>query len=153
MWEDPSMGEKAEVLIPRLSLRHRRNVRLTPKSDQDRSGTRLLHQLKPSLRIGPELAGCLARCELPTLRDVAQDTDPASEDDSVRSTPPLKRPSPQADGSPESLHKPDNRAPQPDEARADTSSEEDEHMDATEEQVSETPAPAGDAFKDEPEQG
>ena len=67
-------------------------------------------------------------------------------------TPP-KRPSPLADGNPKSLHKPKDRAEQPDEAGADTSSKADEHLGATEEQVSETPAPAGDAFEDEPKQG
>ena len=90
---------------------------------------------------------------MPTRRDVTRDTDSAQEDKTVRSTPPLKRPSPQADGSPDSLHKPESRAPQPDEASTDTSSDGDEHLGATEEQVSETPAPAGDAFEDEPKQG
>ena len=88
---------------------------------------------------------------MPT-RDDTHDTDSAQEDESARTTPPLKRPSPQADGSPESLQKPKNRAPQPDEASA-TPSDEDGHLGATEEQVSETPAPTGDAFKDEPKQG
>jgi hypothetical protein len=90
---------------------------------------------------------------MPTPRDVTQDTDPAPEEESVRSTPPLKRPSPQADGSPESLHKPEKPAAQPDKGSAHTASADDEHIGATEAQVSETPAPAGDAFKDEPKQG
>jgi hypothetical protein len=90
---------------------------------------------------------------MPTRRDLTRPTDFAKEDESVRSAPPPKRPSPQANGRPESLHKPENRAPQPDEASADTSSEADDHLGATEGQVSETPAPAGDAFEDEPKQG
>ena len=90
---------------------------------------------------------------MPIPRDVPQNTDSAQEGESVRSTPPLKRPSPQADGSRESLHKPGNRASQPDEASADTSTGADEHLGATEDQVSETPAPTGHAFEDEPKQG
>ena len=89
---------------------------------------------------------------MPTRRDVTRDTDSAQEDKPVRSTPPLKRPSPQADGSPDLLHKPETRAPQSDEASTKPSHG-DEHLGATEEQVSETPAPAGDAFRDEPKQG
>jgi hypothetical protein len=88
-----------------------------------------------------------------TRHDVTPDTDSAQEHASVRSTPPVKRPSPHADGSPESVPKPADRAPEPDEASADTSSDEDAHLGATEEQVSETPAPAGEAFEDEPKQG
>ena len=90
---------------------------------------------------------------MPTRRDIPQDADSAQEGKSVPSTPPLKRPSPQADGRRESLHKPGNRAPQPGEASSDTSTGADEHLGATEEQVSETPAPAGEAFEDEPKQG
>ena len=63
---------------------------------------------------------------MPARREITRDTHSAQEDKSVRSTPPLKR---------------------------DTSSEGDDHLGATEEQVSETPAPAGDAFEDEPKQG
>ena len=63
---------------------------------------------------------------MPARRDVTRDTDAAQEDESVRATPPLKR---------------------------DTSSDGDEHLGATEEQMSETPAPAGDGFEDEPRQG
>ena len=90
---------------------------------------------------------------MPTRRDIPQATDSAQENETVRSKRPLKRRSPQGEDSPESLHKPENRAPQPDEASADTSSEGDDHLGATEEQVSETPAPAGEAFEDEPKQG
>ena len=68
---------------------------------------------------------------MPARRDLTRNTHSAQEDESVRS----------------------HRAPQPDEASADTSSKADEHLGATEEQVSETPAPAGDAFEDEPKQG
>jgi len=72
---------------------------------------------------------------MPTDRDETQDH-AAKKNESVPSTPPLKRPS-----------------PKPDEGDADPVSEEDGHLGATEEQVSETPAPAGDAFEDEPKQG
>jgi hypothetical protein len=69
--------------------------------------------------------------------------------------PSTPRPSPQADGSPESLHKtqpPDRdiakeRVPKP------GSRDSDEHLGAEEDQVSDTSAPAGSAFKDEPKQG
>jgi hypothetical protein len=90
---------------------------------------------------------------MPSRRDVTRETDSAQDDKSVPSTPPRKRPSPQEDGRPDSLHKPETGAPKPDEASTETSSEGDEHLGATEEQVSETPAPAGDAFDDEPKQG
>jgi hypothetical protein len=90
---------------------------------------------------------------MPTRRDATRGTDSAEEDKAVRSTPPLKRRSPPTGGRPGLLHKPETRAPQHDEARADTPSEGDEHLGATEDQVSETPAPAGDAFDDEPKQG
>ena len=78
--------------------------------------------------IGPELATVHWEVPMPTHRDTPQDTDSAQHGESVSSTPPLKPASPQADGA-------------------------DEHLGATEEQVSETPAPAGDAFEDEPKQG
>ena len=96
--------------------------------------------------IGPELATVHWEVPMPTHRDTPQDTDSAQHGESVSSTPRLKRPSPRAVGRPESLHKPG-------EASSDTSTGADEHLGATEEQVSETPAPAGDAFEDEPKQG
>ena len=65
------------------------------------------------------------------------------------------RPSPQADGSPESLHK--TQQPEQDKANDRPSrpspKESDEHLGARENQVSDTTAPAGSAFKDEPKQG
>ena len=64
-------------------------------------------------------------------------------------------PSPQADGTPESLHK--SRKPATDRADDRTSRPQpessDEHLGAQENQVSETSAPAGEEFKDEPKQG
>lgn len=102
--------------------------------------------------IGPELATVPWEVPMPTRRDIPQDTDSAQDGESGASTPRLKRPSPRPDGRPES-HKPGNGAPQPDEASSDASTGADEHLGATEEQVSETPAPAGDAFEDEPKQG
>ena len=72
------------------------------------------------------------------------------------------QPSRQADGSPEPLNKtepPDlppvdpesNKAPSP--GPGSDPSPDEEHMGATEDQVSDTSAPAGEAFKDEPKQG
>ena len=103
--------------------------------------------------IGPELATVHWEVPMPTHREIPQDTDSAQHGESVSSTPRLKRPSPRPDGRPESLHRPGKGAPQPGEASSDTSTGADEHLGATEEQVSETPAPAGDAFEDEPKQG
>lgn len=68
-------------------------------------------------------------------------------------TPP--RPSPQADGTPESLHqthKPtadriNDRPPRTSSAAGDR------HLGAEEDQVSNTSAPAGPAYNDEPKQG
>ena len=73
---------------------------------------------------------------MPTHRDDTHAGRSAKGNKSLQSTPQLKRPAPQAD-----------------KGSADTSSNEDGHLGATEEQVSETPAPAGDAFEDEPKQG
>jgi hypothetical protein len=66
------------------------------------------------------------------------------------------KPSAQADGTPESLHK----APKPQKndragdrpSRSQTEGG-DEHLGAEEHQVSDTSAPAGPAYKDEPKQG
>jgi hypothetical protein len=69
--------------------------------------------------------------------------DPDQNARSVPSHPSAKRKSPQANGSSRGRRKPSRS----DKAGAD------EHLGATEGQVSETPAPAGEAFKDEPKQG
>jgi hypothetical protein len=69
-------------------------------------------------------------------------------------TPP--KPSPQADGTPESLHKSPNRQPgdRADDRPPHTQTEAgDEHLGAKENQVSNTAAPAGQAYDDEPKQG
>jgi len=68
-------------------------------------------------------------------------------------TPP--RPSPQADGSPESLHKTEKPATdrikdRPPRTQSDAG---DQHLGAEEDQVSSTTAPAGSAYADEPKQG
>jgi hypothetical protein len=69
--------------------------------------------------------------------------------------PSTPRPSPQADGSPESLHKtqPPERDTVHDRSPKPGSKDSDEHLGAQENQVSDTTAPAGSAFKDEPKQG
>jgi hypothetical protein len=68
------------------------------------------------------------------------------------------RPSPQPDGSSEPLNKTDapNLPPVDSKPAQDPSPEpspEEEHLGATEDQVSDTSAPAGEAYKDEPKQG
>ena len=70
---------------------------------------------------------------------------PASSDD-YETRQREQRRAPGSNGSAESPRRPSG-APQPDESGAD------EHVGATEDQVSETPAPSGDDFKDEPKQG
>jgi hypothetical protein len=66
------------------------------------------------------------------------------------------KPSPQADGTPESLHKAgktqknDRADDRPSRSQAEAG---DEHLGAEEDQVSDTTAPAGSAYKDEPKQG
>ena len=69
--------------------------------------------------------------------------------------PSTPRPSPQADGTPESLHK--SQKPTPNQAddrkRRPQLEDGDEHLGAEETQMGETPAPAGEPFKDEPRQG
>ena len=69
--------------------------------------------------------------------------------------PSTPRPSPQADGSPESLHKtqPPDRETAKDRAPKSGSEKSDEHLGAEEDQVSDTSPPSGSAFKDEPKQG
>jgi hypothetical protein len=62
-------------------------------------------------------------------------------------------PSPQADGTSEPLHQRDKSATSRID-RPDTSAEAgDNHIGATEDQVSDTSAPAGEAYSDEPRQG
>jgi hypothetical protein len=69
--------------------------------------------------------------------------------------PTTPKPSPQADGTPETLH----QAPKPTSDRADDRlsrvqpTEGDEHLGAKENQVSNTTAPAGQEYSDEPKQG
>ena len=65
-------------------------------------------------------------------RTIPQDIDPAPEPDEA--TPPPARPVPQAAGTPKAHG-------------------EHEHIGATEDQVSDTTAPAGKPYKDEPRQG
>ncbi len=65
---------------------------------------------------------------------------------------------PQADGSSEPLNKVEQPAPPPRPARKKQLSEEqaeagDAPLGATEDQVSDTSAPSGEAYKDEPKQG
>jgi hypothetical protein len=70
--------------------------------------------------------------------------------------PTTPRPSPQTDGTPESLHKTQkketsNRADdRPSQTQTDAG---DEHLGAKENQVSTTSPPAGQAYEDEPKQG
>ena len=66
-------------------------------------------------------------------------------------TPP--RPSPQADGTPESPNKSQPAKPERADDRPSKAKESDEHLGAKENQVSDTSAPAGPAFKDEPKHG
>jgi hypothetical protein len=66
------------------------------------------------------------------------------------------KPSAQPDGTPESLHK--TQKPEKNERAEDRPSRSqtedgDEHLGAEEHQVSDTSAPAGPAYKDEPKQG
>jgi hypothetical protein len=64
------------------------------------------------------------------------------------------QPSPQPDGSSEPLNKTEAPDLPPVEPRPETApAPEEEHIGATEDQVSDTSAPAGDAYKDEPKQG
>jgi hypothetical protein len=65
------------------------------------------------------------------------------------------KPSPQADGTPELLHDPqrpksDRVDDRPSRPKPDAG---DEHLGAKENQVSNTTAPAGQAYQDEPKQG
>ena len=63
-------------------------------------------------------------------------------------------PSPQADGTSEPLHQRDKSATRSRIDHPDTSAEAgDKHIGATEDQVSDTSAPAGEAYSDEPRQG
>lgn len=69
--------------------------------------------------------------------------------------PTTPKPSPQADGTPESLHnaqkpKSDRADVRPSRPKTDAG---DEHLGARENQVSNTTAPAGQAYEDEPKQG
>jgi hypothetical protein len=74
--------------------------------------------------------------------------------DLSKPAPRTPEPSPQADGSSEPLHERDKSAAQSGTHRTDTSSEAgDKHIGATEDQVSDTTAPAGEAYSDEPRQG
>jgi hypothetical protein len=62
-------------------------------------------------------------------------------------------PSPQADGSPDPLHKAE-KPPAGEEKGAHTvPGAADGHIGATEDEVSDTPAPAGENYSDEPKQG
>jgi hypothetical protein len=63
-------------------------------------------------------------------------------------------PSPQADGSSDPLSKTEIPDLPPVEPHSDTEPDpEEEHLGATEDQVSDTSPPAGEAYKDEPKQG
>ena len=90
-----------------------------------------------------------------TPRSVIQDIDPAPEPaEAVRSTARTPSPSPQADGTPEAMHKAEKPPARTENQSAHTPSDPgDEHIGATEDQVSDTTAPAGSAYKDEPKQG
>jgi len=80
-------------------------------------------------------------------------THPAPTDGSTPA-PRTPGPSPQADGSSEPLHQGDKSAVRSRIDRPDTSAEAgDKHIGATEDQVSDTTAPAGEAYSDEPRQG
>jgi hypothetical protein len=70
--------------------------------------------------------------------------------------PSTPHPSPQADGTPESLHKtqkPTTNQADDRKSHPPQSESSDEHLGAQDNQVSDTSAPSGDAFKDEPKQG
>jgi len=68
--------------------------------------------------------------------------------------PRAPEPSPQADGTSEPLRHRDKSATQSQIDRSDTSAEAgDKHIGATEDQMSDTTAPAGEAYNDEPRQG
>jgi hypothetical protein len=110
---------------------------------------------KPNLQVGPQLAVVYPEVPMPTPRDVTQDADPAPEpEDSHRALPRRPAPSPQADGTPESLHKAEEPAVPPAHHTAHPAPDPgDEHIGATEDQVSPTTPPAGSAFEDEPKQG
>jgi hypothetical protein len=71
------------------------------------------------------------------------------EEDSGPPRPHTPSPSEQADGSPEPI----NQERTPRDNRIETTEDPDEHLGATEDQVSDTVAPSGDSFKDEPKQG
>ena len=63
-------------------------------------------------------------------------------------------PSPQADGSSEPVNKAEAPDLPPVEPQSDTEPDpEEDHIGATEDQVSDTSPPAGEAYKDEPKQG
>jgi len=72
-------------------------------------------------------------------------------------TPP--KPSPQADGTPESLHEAEKKPAAPASAKATADKQRaprdasDEHLGAKENQVSNTSPPAGQEYTDEPKQG
>ena len=88
---------------------------------------------------------------MPNDRDDSRPSNAAQDTRPTQSAQPLK-PSSQQGGGPKALRNAKDRAPQPDGAGADVP-DDDGHLGATEEQVSETPAPAGDDFEDEPKQG
>jgi hypothetical protein len=101
--------------------------------------------------VGPEVAVGLFEVSMTTQRPASQDIDPASNaDDAGRPSPGKSTPSPQADGTPESLHKTEQPGPQNPASHA-ASAPGDEHMGATEQQVSKTMPPSPD--DDEPKQG
>jgi hypothetical protein len=60
---------------------------------------------------------------------------------------------PQADGSSEPLNKTEKPSPLIKKRRSKPADRGDGHIGATEDQVSDTQAPAGEAYKDEPKQG
>jgi len=60
---------------------------------------------------------------------------------------------PQADGSSEPLNKAEKPCPPPKKKPGYPADLGDKHIGATEDQVSDTQAPAGEEFKDEPKQG
>lgn len=77
------------------------------------------------------------------------------ENDRTKSAAPsTPAPSPQADGSPEPLHGRDTPDAEPGPPRPTSADDAgDKHIGATEDQVSDTTAPAGEAYSDEPRQG
>ena len=87
-------------------------------------------------------------------RATTQDINPAQEAGAPGAPTPKTPATPHADGTPESLHTVDKSPTRREEQGEHTPSNHgDEHIGATEEQVSDTTAPAGSAFKDEPKQG